>query len=193
LSAALGTPLEEAISGLRKAAVGGEGYTKEDQAALARSLNELISRGAGVADIAGGSELATISERRSKALGLAQVRDVTEIEKQYGLGTGVLRKQLGLAEGAEATPEQLTEAVMGLAREELVGQLGSGAGGGIFRRGESIEAQTMLNLEQLSRSVTTMAQTVDAVHSKVTGEDPVVTDITGGSKKFFGVIPVPWN
>jgi hypothetical protein len=146
---ALGADYDRALTSMRALADGGgnSGAAFNDLSALITSVGSKDLSG-----MAGGKELMMLAARQKAGLTAASTGSLSATAKAMGVSEEDLRTLSGNASGT-LTNEDLSKAVMQMSGVQTAEALGSAQGGGIFRRGETVEQQMMLNLESLAKTV----------------------------------------
>jgi hypothetical protein len=147
---ALGADFDKALASMDRLSRGGG--TANSQAAF-DDLSQLITAvgGKDLSGMAGGKELMLLAQRKKSGLTAAATGSLEATATAMGVSVEDLQAVTG--NKGPLSNEDLVKAVNQMSGVQAAEALGSSQGGGIFRRGETVEAQMLMNLESLAKTV----------------------------------------
>lgn len=160
MKGAFGKELDAAIASLS----GGDMQT------AISDIDKLITAAgkAGVGGMAGGKDLGMLYAQQQAGLAAARSEDIEGVLRAFGgaFTEADIRKFAGVSGAAVLTNANLEAAVHQMSGVTGFSAGASGAGGGIYRRGESAEAQMVMNVQSVTDSVLKLTGAVDLVVAK---------------------------
>lgn len=128
-------------------------------------LAQLVASG-NMDGVIGGQTLSSIGQRMR--VGGTSLQD---LRSQFG-EKNVEKFMKGMGIEGSVGPEQLAELTQALGKAAVLGELSSGAGGGLALRGASVQDQTLIHLMAVGESLGKVTAVVDALY-KDAGEPPL--------------------
>ena len=175
---ALGADFDKALASMNR--LSNEGGNASSQAAF-DDLSQLITT-VGEKDLsgmAGGKELMLLAQRKKSGLTAAATGNLEATATAMGVSVSDLQEISGNKD--TLSNEDLVKAVNQMSGVQAAEALGSSQGGGLFRRGETVELQMMMNLESLAKTAKQASENTALLADRLDVPTGLTTDV-GGQK-----------